>query len=320
MSLPSVGTGALRGQGIGTSDTAPPSQMASSLPLSRPPRLWKAAQTFQMNGGSSEEEVDAESGGTAREATTAHLHDPSDVESTLSVDGLRQRAGVTAEEQRQELPGDQRHSGEHDWHDHGHLDHWACLGCGSRKWCYVSGTWTCQTCSGHDYYRVDRSTRHQVPTGTWVYVPHGTGLPDSHSSSHEHEGHHGQGKRQRRRRHRKGHPDEDPSESRGDEEQAESEAPTHDPSIPVSEHGPERTRPFRSPPAPPAHRDMQEGIADSSGHNPEERLIQALKKMLAKDDKDDNRSWDSMRGPKPGVRFRGGAAPQPPLWRFHAQV
>ena len=27
-------------------------------------------------------------------------------------------------------------------------------------------------------------------------------------------------------------------------------------------------------------------------------------------------SWNSLRGPRPGVKFRGGMAPQPPTWQY----
>lgn len=45
--------------------------------------------------------------------------------------------------------------------------------------------------------------------------------------------------------------------------------------------------------------------------------MRALKKLIQKDDEtSDDKSWDSMKGPRKGVRFRGGAPPAAPQWRY----
>ena len=47
---------------------------------------------------------------------------------------------------------------------------------------------------------------------------------------------------------------------------------------------------------------------------PMDNLLSALRKLVAK--KDDDSEWSAMSGPQRGVRWRGGAPPLPPTWRY----
>ena len=63
-----------------------------------------------------------------------------------------------------------------------------------------------------------------------------------------------------------------------------------------------------------------DGLRAASGNKPgspsdwNEILKQTLNEFAPKDSKD--KDWSIMKGPQPGIKYRGGAAPQPPAWRY----
>ena len=73
----------------------------------------------------------------------------------------------------------------------------------------------------------------------------------------------------------------------------------------------EHVRASRSPTVPhlPVPSNTQSGTEQSD-------LLQVLRQLL--DDKrgDSTSSWNSRKGPAPGLKWRGGTSPQPPKWQF----
>eukprot|EP00438_Fugacium_kawagutii_P007101 Skav209599 [mRNA] locus=scaffold4140:22593:36171:- [translate_table: standard] len=186
------------------------------------------------------------------------------------------------------------------------------------------GWWQCVQCGHDDFYQVDRALREATDEGTWMYIPRASEAPPMTSSS----------RRRRRRRMRGGGAPSEPSAT-DDGEQAESEAMTHDPVIDPS--GP-RGLPPGSPHlrhSPQVHRSGSDHrplpAAFAAGSQParglrqltssdvqDDRLLAALKKLVAKKDDDSLGDWNSRKGPEKGVRWKTGSMPPVPVWRYDA--
>ena len=52
-----------------------------------------------------------------------------------------------------------------------------------------------------------------------------------------------------------------------------------------------------------------------SSNADQDRLLDALRRLVTSKKQDDD-DWSSQAGPQKGVRWRGGAVPQPPQWRY----
>lgn len=128
-----------------------------------------------------------------------------------------------------------------------------------------------------------------------MFVPHGEPSPNSSPSS---------ARRRRRRRVRNGGGPSS-SGSAGSGERAESEVPTCDPCV-----DPEVVRlpEAREPPQQPAQL-----VNNPAG---QQELLDVLRQLLTKKDSDDRSDWNSLKGPKPGTKWKGGAAPLPPTWKY----
>ena len=280
-----------------------------------------------MNGQSTDEEYDQ----SADEffATTAPVAPMSDsplvdgsvlppgFETFRATNGARGRDDETGSEW-----GGERHrpSGDPDRHDSGQGLHseatWACLSCDGTNYVEKSiGAWSCRDCGSNRFYNVQHPTRHKVSTGTWVYVPDtGSSPPEMPPSFCGHEQ-----QRPRRRRRRRGGRDPPHDSTDGpDEEQAESETFTNDPVIDTDGSYEKRGRTPDRRPSEPRHRGLPPRRSELPPPDPsEDRLLNVLKKLIKKDDEaSDDKSWDSMKGPRKGVRFRGGAPPAAPQWRY----
>ena len=327
MALPQVGSGAYRAQGL-----ASPSD--PSLRRSTP-------QVFAMNGQLSEVSEGDEADGRRAHATTAQ---PVQIESDVPLfdvgrpyaepnPGMRRQppglstwtGGLTSGEESTDgdLPrwveshGDGRGKGLRPEE----AEEWACLACGSKKAVQLSDNqWECARCHQHQFYHVHRPTKQQVTSGTWMYVPYVNheqhDPPESFPGGTPEVGK----RRRRRRRHARGGQPSDPSEepAEWEEEQAESETPTMDPSVTPSISWPHQfPEPADQPPtaSPHPHRALRHPSTGtpSATASPEDRLVRALKKVLQPDEPTE---WDSMKGPRKGIKFRGGSPPQPPQWRF----
>lgn len=84
--------------------------------------------------------------------------------------------------------------------------------------------------------------------------------------------------------------------------------------------GPPQERANANPHTPLSQHDQVAGHPPNPGAGSESELLKVLKQLLR--DKGAAESgawpWPSIKGPAPGVRFRGGAPPQPPKWRYQS--
>ena len=196
---------------------------------------------------------------------------------------------------------------------------WRCLACDSGECSWAVNGWVCSQCGSDRFYRTNGTAEKTNDQGTWRFLPFGAeGVQPSRS--------------RRRRRRRASGPD--PSDPFGFDlgETAESEVMTNDPEIDPEDdmaRGPQGRpgRPLHVPP-PPQPRSGQEGPrallhGKGKGRQPSDggsagssdgQLLSALRKLVAK--KDDDSEWSAMSGPQRGVRWRGGAPPSPPTWRY----
>lgn len=179
-------------------------------------------------------------------------------------------------------------------------------------------------CGGCDFYKTDSPIKKVNQQGTWMFVPFGgrdgpqgsPNPPDKQQPAAP-----GNGRRRRRRRHHGGPPD-DP----GDSEAAESEALTHDPVITPPPEVQEPRLPQARPkalPERPVGRDLPRGGPFGGGasrpgsSDRQDPLLKALKQLVQSRDAGDD-DWSISKGPSRGVRWRTGAYPAPPSWKYEA--
>ena len=147
-------------------------------------------------------------------------------------------------------------------------------------------------------------TRFQTQKGTWLFMPFGTQPAGNPEPSN------GKVGKRRRRRNRHGQPPSEPSWL-GGEEQAESEAMTVDPLVEPS------IRSGHSERAPAPRRRRDQPVAAPAGPREAGDEMQSLPSQPgAKGSSSATKSWTSAMGPQRGVKFRGGAPPQPPGWKY----
>lgn len=211
---------------------------------------------------------------------------------------------------------------------------WQCLSCHSAAWRWDDEKgYTCPTCGGCEYFNVSQPTKLETPTGTWMYVPHG---PDSVASG---SGDASSSPTPVNRRSGFGGPKlfhgYPPGDAHGGgSERAESEAPTFDPIVNPDEPIPGGRRRRRrggsqvSEPADALHgpvlpdaavqRDDPAELYQRHGHGDDmlDVMRQLLHEKRSTAKTGSEASWNSMRGPAPGVRWRGGAPPLPPKWIY----
>ena len=184
--------------------------------------------------------------------------------------------------------------------------YWKCLACDSAVSAWDGEMWRCSRCNSKDFYQTDRPAKRFTSDGTWMFMPHG----------------HGQDSKPRRRR-RKKHPHPDDTGSEWIDERGEEESKTTDPCVdpeplhPGSQRdNPHEDQPHRRLPEPRALRNDQVRLGGGSGTqtSTDGQLLKALQRLVTSKKQDDD--WASASGPQKGVRWRGGAPPQPPIWRY----
>lgn len=198
---------------------------------------------------------------------------------------------------------------------------WHCLNCESADAEPVLGGWQCTQCGSQEFYDPNLPLRSVTARGTWMYMPHGSPEMASPSSSAS-----ASSQASRRRRRRRGPPSGNPESDAG--ERAESEAPTVDPIVVPSEHdfprSPQVYHGQHVPQGPLGQPGPVVPLVDEPGvpHAPSgrmtpshggRRLGMTPNRSSADDDADE---WDSRRGPEPGVRWRSGQWPTPPVWKY----
>ena len=183
-------------------------------------------------------------------------------------------------------------------------DGWRCLSCHSPSFVACKGTWRCTTCDFPEFYNVNQPTRRAVPEGTWVYMPHGQPQPQGPPVT-------GKGNPQNLHQ----HPGPgDPEASQNEGERGESEAITEDIIIdpdtnqPIATRRSRRRRRGKGQPDPPLERQHQQDQA-----LPTLAAAAASSGISRRHSTDD---WNSLKGPVPGIKYRGGQPPVPPAWHY----
>lgn len=183
----------------------------------------------------------------------------------------------------------------------GHSDTWTwrCLACDSLESAWLYGEWVCCGCGTTDFYRTNQPAKKMTSDGTWMYIPKSRPAVVQPLSK---------AARRRKRRPKYGG---DPSGSLdGFERDPEEESHTTDPLVELT-------------PPPSAHPMLKQQGAPRPSKVPstqqsnaqENQLLDALRKLVSSKKTDDD-DWNSAAGPSKGVRWRGGAIPQPPVWRY----
>ena len=197
---------------------------------------------------------------------------------------------------------------------------WRCLDCNSDQWFGSENAWVCSKCFGTQFYRTDRSTKAVGQSGTWLYVPfanEAADIPKEQSPQ-------AQPSKNSRRRRKKQQPPDPVGEPYQHAERAESEQrtddPTVDPDAPLGATTADAYRrwmdddhPVSIRPLPSVDRPKTQ-TAGSSSTSPDSKLLKALGQLVKP--KEDYPDWSSTQGPSKGVRWKSGAPPSPPLWKY----
>ena len=190
---------------------------------------------------------------------------------------------------------------------------WRCLRCDSDScsYCDELRDWICQSCGSHEFYQVNQPTKKITQAGTWMFVPHASSLAGPEKS--------------RRRRRRKAKPGGTPSEPDYDgDEWAESEQRTDDPMVEPSDVGPSPghlgggkvRHPFSvsgSPQVPPQKSSPVKAARDQA---PDRKTKEPNTKESSRSSAE--ASWNSRKGPEPGIRWKSGQMPPIPVWKYEA--
>ena len=182
---------------------------------------------------------------------------------------------------------------------------WRCLACEHNTSLALSDDrWMCDRCGSFDFYRVNQPTKKVTEHGTWMFVPYGEQAPS-------------------RRRRRRRHGGDPPGHHSEGFEQAESERPTVDPEVDPDAVDLPPQRPVLLQHSPQGrrsgvpHRDagpLPDRASGTLTTTPKDPLLLALKKLVTS--KDSEQDWSSRKGPEPGVRWRTGAPPTAPSWKY----
>ena len=214
---------------------------------------------------------------------------------------------------------------------------WQCLRCDGLSFHWSDG-WRCNGCGSYDFFNAAAPTTRQGGYGTWVYVPRGEpNDPEATSSSSSLPGMPSTWNTSppprwapaRRLRVPRPSPDFEAHET------AESESLTSDATV-----DPDTLRALpklsrrqrraaaavaaaaaaggdggagqgqRSPQVPRSDR------RDGAGDPPLEVQAASSKTKAKAEIAKTSDAWDSRKGPSPGVKYRGGAPPRPPVWHY----
>ena len=200
---------------------------------------------------------------------------------------------------------------------------WRCAACDSGEMVEIMDSWECLACGSTEFYNVHRSQRTVTENGTWLYMPHASQPEASPSSSSA---------RRRRRRRQRVRDGEGPPDRVGNE-QAESEVLTHDTCVDPSLHmSPPHSGPSEQVRAPHGADDLAgDGRVHRPGHQPDSVPKERPAKLFAptsktdelstltkKDNADEVGEWSLKKGPEPGIRWRTGQQPSPPVWKYES--
>ena len=189
---------------------------------------------------------------------------------------------------------------------------WRCLRCDSSLSEFDGQTlaWRCLSCRSNEFYQVNKPTKKVTESGTWMFVPNaGHSLEDSPPSSRS--------RRRRRKKTNAGGPSDPPGHDGFPEEQAESERLTNDPIVEFWSNG-------HSPRHSGRPADLPSAKADRPAEQPR-KLDSRLSGRLQNEPNERTssipsagQSWNSRKGPEPGIKWKSGQYPPVPLWKYDA--
>ena len=231
---------------------------------------------------------------------------------------------------------------------------WVCFRCESEQFSRDQDGWFCSVCSSRDFYNSSAPGRRLAPAGTWVYVPRADPEPNGFDASpgtpwrpSTLDGLSSTSPSAREARRPAGSfPWQEWAEGHR-RETAESERATTDPTVDPDTLEPLRRLSRRQrraeaaaaaksggqrPRAEPSGQDRRppevQPRGQPGGHDPEQdrdvdgrgtwrgKLLKDMGEIFSKKDRGSDGEWSFSKGPKPGVKYRGGAPPQPPTWNY----
>ncbi|CAE7309156.1 TY5A, partial [Symbiodinium microadriaticum] len=215
--------------------------------------------------------------------------------------------------------------------------------------------WYCLSCSSRDFYNSNTPSRRVAPAGTWVYVPRADPAPEPNGFEDDSpntswrastlEGLSPTSPPTPARRPAGSFPGQEWAEGHH-RETAESELATTDATVdpdtlePIRRlsrrqrraaaaaagKGSQRPRAGPSGDAAPRAEGQPRGpargpdsgqVRDQDGRGTwRGKLLKDMGELFSKKDRDSENDWSLSKGPKPGVRYRGGTPPQPPTWSY----
>ena len=226
---------------------------------------------------------------------------------------------------------------------------WRCWSCDNDTFTWTGEGWKCARCRSSDYYNIVQSQKHETDHGIWMYVPRQSQassptssppplLPDPSQATLLVD-------RASRVLNRPRHGPPVPPQEHEGREQAESEPLTDDPIIELEgmvgkSRSSRRSRRRRAQQnkaveAPANVVDTGTGVdigvgAQQSQLQPQDNtaqlnrslasLVKTLQNAVNKAEhasESSSSSWNSRMGPEKGVRYRTGAPPPPPAWKYN---
>ena len=212
---------------------------------------------------------------------------------------------------------------------------WQCATCGSPDWRWLNG-YKCGTCGGTRFYDASKSQPPSgEPTGSWIYVPHGSHhLPPS-SAGFVGYVHEPNGERHAESERMTDDPCVDPDtmqvkpsrRQRRRERQAArtvfdrarpcGSARGNPPGDAGGDPGPHLPPSGHLPPSANLHLHDSPTAKSSRKHSDSDvwrdRMLKGINDVVTKDKHSD---WNIEKGPLPGVKYRSGQPPAPPVWHY----
>ena len=193
---------------------------------------------------------------------------------------------------------------------------WRCVTCQSASWDWENEQYRCRQCGSSRFFDTTRPFRVDMADGVWVFEPKSSPdqSPARSGSSFDLFGSTGD----QVPHHTTSRSPPEPDDGQwNDGEYAESEQLTNDPTVDpdASDAGGRRRRRRRKPAdvttSGPQQQQQQVGMSD---------LLTVMKQLVndksSKPESTSAASWNSRRGPEPGIKWRGGTPPSPPLWKY----
>ena len=196
---------------------------------------------------------------------------------------------------------------------------WRCVTCQHTGWDWDDEQYRCRQCGSTRFFDTSRPFRVDMADGIWVFEPR---TPDQSPGSSPQSFDRSAAGRDEAPHHTTGRSPPEPNDDGhwNEGEYAESERLTNDPTVDpdASDFGGRRRRRRRR-----ASSEQKTTTPTTSSPNQQvgmTDLVNVMKQLVGdrqnKHDTSSVASWNSRRGPEPGMKWRGGTPPSPPLWKY----